>query len=162
MKGDLVLLNSDEKRFRPQIIGLQIGVIIMESVAWTVGGLLVGAVMAWLIATRRAQSELLSKVSDAERRTATAETKAASYEATTTELRRQFEEVRQKGDGELQQRRARLSSETEARVKAETEKQELSQRLDEEKQLLAEATEKLTNTFKALRVLRLTTAPRPS
>ncbi len=122
----------------------------MEYVVWTIGGLLVGAVLAWLVATKRAQSELVSKLGEAERRTTTSETKAAAAEATTTELRRQYEEVRQKTDDELQQLRLQLSSESEGRVRAETEKEELAQRLEDEKRLLAEAREKLTDTFKAL------------
>ena len=122
----------------------------MEYVVWTIGGLFVGAVLAWLVATKRAQSELVSKLGEAERRTTTSETKAAAAEATTTELRRQYEEVRQKGDDELQQLRVHLSSESEARVRAETEKEELAQRLEDEKRLVAEAREKLTDTFKAL------------
>jgi len=115
-----------------------------------VGGLLVGVVLAWLVATKRAQSELVSKIGEAERRTTTSETKAAAAEATTTELRRQYEDVRRKGDDELQQLRVHLLSESEARVRAETEKEELAQRLEDEKRLLAEAREKLTDTFKAL------------
>jgi DNA recombination protein RmuC len=122
----------------------------MEYVVWAIGGLLVGAVLAWLVATKRAQSELANKVGEAERRSTTSETKAAAAEATTTELRRQYEEVRRKGDYELQQLRAQLSSESEGRVRAETEKEELAQRLEDEKRLLAEAREKLTDTFKAL------------
>jgi DNA recombination protein RmuC len=122
----------------------------MEYIAWTVAGLVVGAVVAWLVATKRIQSEMASNIGDAERRTATAETKAAVAEATTTELRKQYEEVRRKGDDELQQLRVQLSSESKGRVKAETEKEELAQRLEDEKRLLEEAREKLTDTFKAL------------
>jgi len=43
-----------------------------------------------------------------------------------------------------------MSAESEAKVRAETEKQELTQRLEEEKRLLNEAKEKLTDTFRAL------------
>jgi DNA recombination protein RmuC len=106
--------------------------------------------VAWLVATKRTQSELASKIGEAERRTATAETKAAAAEATTTELRKQYDEMRQKTDDELQQLRLQLSSESEVRVRAETEREELAQRLEDEKRLLAEAREKLTDTFKAL------------
>lgn len=122
----------------------------MEYVVWTIGGFVVGAVLAWLVATKHAQSEVANKVGEAERRSTASETKAAAAEATTTELRRQYEEVRRKGDDELQQLRAQLSSESEVRVRAETEKEELAQRLEDEKRLLAEAREKLTDTFKAL------------
>jgi DNA recombination protein RmuC len=122
----------------------------MEYVVWTLAVLLVGAVVAWLVATKRTQSELASKIGEAERRTATAETKAAAAEATTIELRKQYDEMRQKTDDELQQLRLQLSSESEVRVRAETEREELTQRLEAEKRLLAEAREKLTDTFKAL------------
>lgn len=122
----------------------------MEYVVWSLGGLLVGAILTWLIATKRAQSELVSKVGEAERRTVTAETKVAAAEAIAAEVRRQYEEVREKAETDFQELRAQLSSESEAKVKAETEKQELAQRLEDEKQLLAEAREKLTDTFKAL------------
>jgi DNA recombination protein RmuC len=122
----------------------------MEYVLSVIAGLLVGAVVAWLVAIKRAQSELATKVADADRKTAAAESKAAAAEATTTELRKQYEDMRQKTGDDLQQLRVHLSSESEARVRAETEKQELIQRLEDEKRLLAEAREKLTDTFKAL------------
>ncbi len=122
----------------------------MEYIVWSIGGLLVGAVLGWMIATKRAQSELFGKVGEAERRTATAETRAAAAEAIASEVRRQYEEVRGKAETDFQELRGRLASESEAKVKAETEKQELAQRLEDEKQLLAEARDKLTDTFKAL------------
>lgn len=122
----------------------------MEYVVWGLGGLIIGSVLAWVIAAKRAQSELMSKVGEAERRTAIAETKTAAAEATATEVRRQYEEVRQKAETDFLALRTQLSSEREAKVKAETEKQELTQRLEDEKKLLEEAKEKLTDTFKAL------------
>ncbi len=122
----------------------------MEYIAWSLAGLLVGAVVAWLVATKRAQSELITKVGDADRKTAAAESKAASAEAIAAEVRRQYEEVRRKAETDFQELRVQLSSESEARVRAETEKDELAQRLEDEKRLLAEAREKLTDTFKAL------------
>jgi DNA recombination protein RmuC len=122
----------------------------MEYVAWSLAGLILGAVLAWLIATKRGQSELLTKVGDADRKTAAAESKAVSAEAIAAEVRRQYEEVRRKAETDFQELRVQLSSESEARVRAETEKKELTQRLDDEKRLLAEAREKLTDTFKAL------------
>ena len=97
----------------------------MEYIAWSLAGLLVGAVVAWLLATKRAQSELITKVGDADRKTAAAESKAASAEAIAAEVRRQYEEVRRKAETDFQELRAQLSSESEARVRAETEKTEL-------------------------------------
>lgn len=55
-----------------------------------------------------------------------------------------------KAETDFQELRVQLSSESEARVRAETEKEELVQRLEDEKRFLAEAREKLTDTFKAL------------
>ena len=118
----------------------------MDFVVYILIGLLVGAALAWLIISKRVQSNLL----EAERRTSTAEAKIASAEATTTELRRQHEEMQKKSTDEIQQLRTQLSTEGEARVRAETEKKEIAQRLEEEKQFLAEAEKKLTDTFKAL------------
>jgi DNA recombination protein RmuC len=121
-------------------------------------GFLVGAAVAWLIARRRAQSEMVGRVEEANRRIGAAETRAASAEATGIEVRRQYEEIRQKAAEDFQQLRAELSIESEARVKAETEKKELSQRLEDEKRLIAEAKEKLTDTFKALASTTLDTS----
>ena len=118
----------------------------MDFVVYTAIGLFVGAALAWLIASKRAQSNLL----EAERRASTAEAKTASAEATATELRRQYEETQRKAADDIQQLRAQLLTEGEARVRAETEKKEIAQRLEEEKQFLAEAEKKLTDTFKAL------------
>ena len=122
----------------------------MEYIAGIVIGLLAGFALAWLVATKRAQSELASRVGEADRKNAAAEARAASAEATAIEVRRQYEEIRLKASEDFQQLRAELSAESEAKVKAETEKKELSQRLEDEKRLLAEAKEKLTDTFKAL------------
>src|SRR3990172_8751685 len=98
----------------------------MEYIVWGLAGLLVGAVVAWLLATKRAQSELITKVGDADRKTAAAVSKAASAEAIAAEVRRQYEEVREKAETDFQELRAQLSSESEVRVKAETEKTELA------------------------------------
>jgi len=127
-----------------------VGGIGVESIVWSLAGLIVGAVLGWLLAGKRAESELESKVAEAERKAVAAETKAASAEATTAEVRKQYEEMRRKMDADSQHLREKLSSESEARVKAETEKKELTQRLEDDKQLLAQAREKLTDTFKAL------------
>jgi DNA recombination protein RmuC len=122
----------------------------MEYVAGIVIGLLAGSALAWLITTKRAQSELVSKIGEADRKIAAAETRAVSAEATGREVRRQYEEIRVKAAEDFQQLRVELSVESEAKVKAETEKRDLSERLQDEKRLLAEAKEKLTDTFKAL------------
>src|SRR5262249_14998425 len=122
----------------------------MEYIAAIVIGLLAGFAVAWLVATKRAQSELASRVGEGDRKNAAAEARAASAEGTAIEGRREDEEIRPKAAEEFQQLRGQVSAESEAKVKAETEKKELSQRLEDEKRLLAEAKEKLTDTFKAL------------
>jgi len=53
----------------------------MEYIAGGLVGLTIGAVLAWLIATKRGQSDLVTKVREAERSIAAAESKAASAEA---------------------------------------------------------------------------------
>ncbi|HEY6366668.1 MAG TPA: DNA recombination protein RmuC, partial [Candidatus Binatia bacterium] len=113
-------------------------------------GFLAGATVAWLLARRHAQSEMVSRVEEANRRIGAAETRAASAEATGIEVRRQYEESRLKAAADFQQLRTELFVESEAKVRAETEKKELSQRLEDEKRLLTDAKEKLTDTFKAL------------
>jgi DNA recombination protein RmuC len=122
----------------------------VEYIAWAFAGLLVGAVMAWLVASQRGQAELTSKLAEADRRAAAAETRTAAADATSIELRKQYDETQRRTSHELQQLRVELASEREAKVRAETEKQELGQRLEDEKRLLAEAEEKLKDTFKAL------------
>jgi DNA recombination protein RmuC len=101
-------------------------------------GVAVGSVTVWVI-TRKQHDALGAKVNDAERRTATAE-------ATLVERQKQYDELQRKADG-LQ---ASLGAESQARVKAETEKVEADRRYEDEKKLLAEAEKKLTDTFKAL------------
>lgn len=137
-----------ENRFPAGFKGMSAheGVLIMEYIISSVIGLLVGAVLGWLLAAKRAQSHLL----DAAKRASAAETSAASALATATELRRQYDEIQKKAEDDFQKLRTQLSAEAQARVKAETERGELSQRLVEERKLLAEAREKLTDTFKAL------------
>lgn len=110
----------------------------MTEILCVFAGLAVGAVVVWFIMTKQ-QDSFLIKMSDIERRAMTAE-------ATLAERQKQYDELRQKAD-ELQ---ISLSTESQARVKAETEKAEASLRLEDEKKLLAEAEKKLTDTFKAL------------
>jgi DNA recombination protein RmuC len=131
---------------------------MMEHVAGIVIGLLAGAALAWLIRTKLAQSKLASQLGEADRRIVAAETRAACAEATEVEVRRQYEELRLKAAEDFQQLRAELSAESEAKIKAETEKKEVFQRLEDEKRLLAEAKERLTDTFKALASTTLDTS----
>ena len=83
-------------------------------------------------------------------RAGTAEGKAAALDATLTELRKQNEQQSSRAEEDLRSLRERFAGEHESRVRAETERKEVLDRLEEEKQLLAEAREKLTDAFKAL------------
>jgi DNA recombination protein RmuC len=102
---------------------------------WFVPGALVGGLVAWLWAARQVAS---------------AETRSAGFEATVVELRREREEVGKKAVVDFEHLRSQLSAESEARVRAETENRDIARRLEDEKRLLAEAKEKLTDTFKVL------------
>jgi len=96
-----------------------------------IGGLVVGGVLVWLITQNRA---------------ITAEGKSIGLENTVVELRSQI----QKAAEDFESLRAKLSIEEKERVKAETERSETLLRLEEEKNLLAQAKEKLLDAFKAL------------
>lgn len=103
----------------------------MMTALYILGGLIVGGVVAWLIAQNRASS---------------AEGKAAGLENTISELRSQL----QKAGEDFEKLRGRLESEQNTRVKAETQLTETQERLKEERKLLEEAKSKLTETFKSL------------
>jgi DNA recombination protein RmuC len=115
-----------------------------------VAGLMVGGVIAWLLAKERTRKVLDAELDATLSRAGTAEGKAEALDATLTELRRQTEQQSARAEGELRSLRENLAGEHEARVRAETEREEILDRLEEEKQLLAEAREKLTDAFKAL------------
>jgi len=121
----------------------------MEYIGWGLAGVLVGSGLTWLVC-KRAQSDLIVRSGDANQKIADAESKAASAGAIVEVVRRQSEEACRKVEIDLQELRVQLSSESEARVRAETEKKGLVQRLEDEKRLLSEAKEKLTDTFTAL------------
>src|ERR1700687_4491998 len=109
-------------------------------------GMFLGAALGWLIAMKRAQADLLNT----EHRVSSAEAKVASAEATAMELRRQSDEIRGKAAEDFERLRVELLRANEIRVRAETEREELSQRLEAEKKLLIDAKETLSDTFKAL------------
>jgi DNA recombination protein RmuC len=115
-----------------------------------VAGLIVGGIIAWLLAKEQTRKELAGTLEAALSRAGTAEGKAAALDATLDELRKQLEQQRSRSEENLGSLRERYSGEREARVRAETEGKEALDRLEEEKQLLAQAREKLTDAFKAL------------
>ena len=100
-----------------------------------IAGLAIGAIIAWL---------------KAQNRTSKAEGKVSAMEATLNELRTQSDKRSQKAAEDFERLRMDLSGEREARVRAETQVKETIERLEEEKKLLAEAKERLTDAFKAL------------
>ena len=115
-----------------------------------VAGLVVGGVIAWLLARERTRKELDATLDATLSRAGAAEGKAAALDARLAELRKQMEEQRSRDEEDLRSLRERFSHEHEARVRAETERREVIERLEEEKQFLAQAREKLTDAFKAL------------
>jgi len=94
-------------------------------------GLLIGAAVGWLWASRRANL---------------AEGMAAGLEGTVAELREQ----NRRAAGDFDKLRLTLADERSAKDKAETRLAEIERRLEEERKLLDEARAKLTDTFKAL------------
>ena len=115
-----------------------------------VAGLIVGGVIAWLLAKERTRKELDATLDATLSRAGTAEGKAAALDAALTELRRQIEQQSARAEEELKSLRDGLAGEREGRVRAETERKEMLDRLEDEKQLLADAREKLADAFKAL------------
>ena len=111
-----------------------------------VAGLVVGGFLAWLVSANRVKKELSIKLEESERRANNAEGRASALDGTMVELRSQS----QKAAEDFEKLRSRLESEHGDRIKAETQLAETIQRLEEEKKLLDEAKEKLTDAFKAV------------
>ena len=109
-------------------------------------GLVIGGIVAWLLASARVTRSLTARIGESEGRANTAEVRASGLEGTITELRVQ----NQKALEDVMKLREQFASENGARVRAETQLAETVQRLEEEKTLLEEAKAKLTDTFKAL------------
>jgi DNA recombination protein RmuC len=118
----------------------------MWYIAYALLGAVIGAVLAWLLASNRMRSEMLFKIEDSERRANAAEGRAGALDATIAELRVQI----QRADTSIEQWRSNLDAERQARVKAETELQDANLRLEEERKTLEDAKARLTDAFKAL------------
>jgi hypothetical protein len=114
----------------------------MTYVLCVLGGLVVGGLVAWLVASARVAKSLTAKIEDLARQANTAEGRASGLEGTIAELRAQ----NQKASEDFTKIREQLASENGAKVKAETQLTETVQRLDEEKKLLDDAKAKLTDT----------------
>lgn len=109
-------------------------------------GLIVGGVIAWVLATFRTRQNLMSILEETERRANIAEGRASGLENTIAELRTQINRASE----DFEKLRTKLEAEQGARVRAETQLNEATKRLEEEKRLLDEARNKLSDTFKAL------------
>ncbi|HWR17605.1 MAG TPA: DNA recombination protein RmuC [Terriglobales bacterium] len=110
--------------------------IILVSIICGVG---IGVFIGRLLASDRLRKDFETKLSDAERRTATAE-------AAVPELRTQFS----RKDAESKQLQERLEAELKARSIAETALGEERKRLEEQRALLSEAQDKLRDAFQAV------------
>jgi DNA recombination protein RmuC len=104
-----------------------------------VGGLALGALVGWLFASRRLQGVYETQLRDATNR-------AAAAEATAQGSRQQDEKLR----ADLEQLRQRLEAEQQIRVAAVASLEAERKNLEQQRALLQEAEEKLTDTFRAL------------
>jgi DNA recombination protein RmuC len=118
----------------------------MWYMVWALSGALIGASLAWLLATNRSRANLAGKIEDSERRANTAEGKAGALDAAMAEIRGQV----QRADTSIEQLRFRLDAERQARVRAETELKDANLRIEEERRTLEDARTQLADAFKAL------------
>ncbi len=117
---------------------------------------LAALVIGWLVASALVRKRFADQLSEAQNQKATAEGQVSALNATITQLRADSDKVSAKADEDFKSLRASLSSEQTARVKAETELKEASQRLTEERALIADAQNKLSDAFKSLAADSLT------
>jgi len=113
---------------------------------YVLGGLVFGGIVGWLLSANRTRSKYEQLLQETRDRASSAEGKSNALDGTLTELRTQSE----KAADDFENLRADLSTEKEARVKAETEAKETVKRLVEEKKLLVNAEEKFKDAFKSL------------
>lgn len=105
---------------------------------WVLAGIVVGGAAVWLIMEKR-RRELDRALRDAEQR-------AAAAEATSRALRVEA----QKGEQEVAGLREKLEVEQKARATAEALREAEKKNLEDQRRLLEQAREKLTESFKAL------------
>jgi len=113
-------------------------------------GLAVGGLIGWLLAANRSHAQFALRLEEAQQRANNAEGRASAIQETLGELRQQAEALRQAAEETAESLRSRLELEQQARVQAETQWKEATERLEAEKKLLADAEAKLTDAFKAL------------
>jgi DNA recombination protein RmuC len=111
----------------------------VPELVWLAGGLLGGGALAWLLVRAR-----LGGAAHAQR--AAGQARIASLETLGDELRKQLTQR----DLETADLRSALETERAARAQAETRWDAARQSLEEQKRLLDDARERLTDTFKAL------------
>ncbi len=102
-------------------------------------GVFMGGIAAWILANLSCQKKLLTERGDIEAKVVSAESTAAVLRQQVEDLKSQAERVRQE-----------LIEEQRGRVSAETKLAETTKNLEEQKQLLDKAEEKLSTTFQAL------------
>lgn len=113
---------------------------------YVIGGVIFGGIVAWLLAATRTRGQFQPRVEEASRRANDAENRAAGLDGTINELRSQTRSAA----ADFETLRLRLEAEQRDRVKAETELSDVTERLQEERKLLEEAKNKLTDAFKAI------------
>jgi len=118
----------------------------MDYALCVLAGLLVGGVVAWLLASLRLARLAAERATEIERRAQAAENRACGAEAALCEKNAQLAKLSE--DQAMLQRR--LADESGARIRAETQLAETISKLAEEKKLLDQAQAKLGDTFKAL------------
>jgi DNA recombination protein RmuC len=133
-------------RFAPVWSATQGGEVVITYALCALAGLLVGGIIAWFLAFAHLRRTFAARVEEAERRASMAESQSSGLEATIAELRSQN---RTTAD-DLAKVREELSAANRDKVRAETQLAETVQRLQEEKKLLEEAKDKLTDAFKAI------------
>jgi len=118
----------------------------MEHALCALAGIIIGCIIGWLFASTRITRSFTARIDESERHASAAEARASALEGTLSELRSQNQKV----SDELAKARDELANQNIARTKAETQLAETLQRLEEEKNLLAEARAKLSDAFKAI------------
>jgi len=115
-----------------------------------VAGLVIGAIIAWLISASYTKSKSDRILGEVQHRASLAEGKVSALEATNSELRTQSESRSEKAREDFDRLRTELGKERSARVEADTRASQTMERLKEEKELIGEAKKELTDAFKAL------------
>jgi len=118
----------------------------MATVVYVCIGAAVAAALAWWVATARARLA-------AERERADLQSELAAAQGTIHELRAQLDAQRD----ELASLRQLLDTERRQRIEAQTRQEELAKKFEEERQLLAQAEQKLKESFEALSARALRT-----